>query len=227
MGAVERPRARFAQRAALLHDIAKPDCFTVDERGRGHFYGHPEAGAKLAEKIMRRLSCSNDLIRDVSLLIHDHDRPLDPDRISLLRQMQRLARSGVDTARLMGELFDLKRADTLGKASGCFYYVEEIERMREMCRELLANREAYSIKTLDLAGSDLIACGMAPGPRIGRPSTARSRARSSGPLPMSARRSWRIWGFRVTCAFERDEYIDNVLLSPIILGKRRVGGAVD
>ena len=67
----------------------------------------------------------------------------------------------------MGELLDLKRADTLGKASGCFYYVEEIERMREMCRELLANREAYSIKTLDLAGSDLIACGMAPGPRIG------------------------------------------------------------
>ncbi len=116
---------------------------------------------------MRRLSCSNDLIRDVSLLIHDHDRPLDPDRISLLRQMQRLARSGVDTARLMGELLDLKRADTLGKASGCFYYVEEIERMREMCRELLANREAYSIKTLDLAGSDLIARGMAPGPRIG------------------------------------------------------------
>ena len=39
--------------------------------------------------------------------------------------------------------------------------------MREMCRELLANREAYSIKTLDLAGSDLIARGMAPGPRIG------------------------------------------------------------
>ncbi|MFR2950876.1 MAG: HD domain-containing protein, partial [Collinsella intestinalis] len=153
--------------AALLHDIAKPDCFTVDERGRGHFYGHPEAGAKLAEKIMRRLSCSNDLIRNVSLLIHDHDRPLDPDRISLLRQMQRFARSGVDTARLMGELLDLKRADTLGKASGCFYYVEEIERMREMCRELLANREAYSIKTLDLAGSDLIARGMAPGPRIG------------------------------------------------------------
>lgn len=153
--------------AALLHDIAKPDCFTVDERGRGHFYGHPEAGAKLAEKIMRRLSCSNELIRDVSLLIHDHDRPLDPDRISLLRQMQRFARSGVDTARLMGELLDLKRADTLGKASGCFYYVEEIERMREMCRELLANREAYSIKTLDLAGSDLIARGMAPGPRIG------------------------------------------------------------
>lgn len=153
--------------AALLHDVAKPDTFTVDERGRGHFYGHPEAGADLARAIMRRLSCGNDLIRDVRLLIFHHDRPLRPERVDMLRMMQRFASSGVDTPRLMGELFDLKRADTLGKAPGCFYYVEEIERMREMCRELIANREAYSIKTLDLTGGDLIAHGMTPGPRVG------------------------------------------------------------
>ncbi len=153
--------------AALLHDVAKPDCFTVDERGRGHFYGHPKAGEVSAGKIMRRLSCPNDLIRDVGLLIRDHDRPLSPDRVELLRQMQRFARSGVDVPRLMGELFDLKRADTLGKAPTCFYYVEEIERMREMCRELIANHEAYSIKTLDLSGADLVGLGMTPGPRVG------------------------------------------------------------
>lgn len=153
--------------AALLHDVAKPDCFTVDERGRGHFYGHPKAGEVSAGKIMRRLSCPNDLIRDVGLLIRDHDRPLSPDRVELLRQMQRFARAGVDVPRLMGELFDLKRADTLGKAPTCFYYVEEIERMREMCRELIANHEAYSIKTLDLSGADLVGLGMTPGPRVG------------------------------------------------------------
>ena len=27
--------------AALLHDVGKPACFTTDETGRGHFYGHP------------------------------------------------------------------------------------------------------------------------------------------------------------------------------------------
>ena len=43
---------------------------------------------------------------------------------------------------------------------------------------------------------------------------------------MSARRSWLIWGFRVTYVIELDEYIDNVLLSPIIL-RRRLGGAAD
>lgn len=153
--------------AALLHDVAKPDTFTVDERGRGHFYGHPEHGATRAKAIMRRLSCGNDLMRDVNLLIRYHDRPLRPERVDLLRMMQRFAAGGVDVPRLMGELFDLKRADTLGKASQCFYYVDEIERMREIVRELIANGEAYCVKTLNLTGKDLIAHGMAPGPQVG------------------------------------------------------------
>lgn len=153
--------------AALLHDVAKPACFTLDERGNGHFYGHPECGADEARVIMRRLGMGGDLIRDVCLLIRYHDRPVRPERSDLLRVMRLFSGEGVETARLMGELFDLKRADTLGKAPSCFYYVEEIERMREMVRELLANGEAYSLKTLDLAGGDLIAAGLEPGPRIG------------------------------------------------------------
>ena len=81
--------------------------------------------------------------------------------------MQSVASSGVEVLRIMGELFDLRRADTLGKDPSCFYYVEQIERMREMVRELVANHEAYSIKTLDLTGGDLIAAGMKPGPQVG------------------------------------------------------------
>ena len=153
--------------AALLHDIEKPSCFTLDERGNGHFYGHPELSAKAARVVMERLSCPKELVRDACLLIRYHDRPLEAERASLLRMMSRLAGAGVDTIRLMNELFDLKRADTFGKAPSCFYYVEEIERMREMVRELVATGEAYSLSTLDLGGRDLIAAGVKPGKQVG------------------------------------------------------------
>ncbi|WP_291290450.1 CCA tRNA nucleotidyltransferase [Enorma sp.] len=153
--------------AALLHDIEKPSCFTLDERGNGHFYGHPELSAKTARVVMERLSCPKELVRDACLLIRYHDRPLEAERRSLLRMMSRLAGAGVDTIRLMNELFDLKRADTFGKAPSCFYYVEEIERMREMVRELVATGEAYSLSTLDLGGRDLIAAGVKPGKQVG------------------------------------------------------------
>lgn len=166
--------------AALLHDVGKPSCFTRDEQGRGHFYGHPEAGERIAREVLGRLSVAGDVARDACLLIRYHDTPLRPERQDLLRMMNRMAGEGCDTARLMGELFDLKRADTLGKAPACFYYVEEIERMREMVRELIANGEPYSTGTLALTGRDLIAAGVEPGPRIGRMLAAALDAAMSG-----------------------------------------------
>ena len=84
-----------------------------------------------------------------------------------LRRLNRFAAEGVDTPRLMDELFDLKRADALGKSALCFEYVWEVERMRGMSHELLEAGEAYSVKTLAISGRDLIAAGVEPGRRIG------------------------------------------------------------
>lgn len=153
--------------AALLHDVGKPECFTLDESGNGHFYGHPELGAAMAKRIMHRLALPSELIRDVCLLIRYHDRPLRPERSSLLRMVNLLSAGTDDAARLIELLFDIKRADTLGKAPSCFDYVEDIERMRLQVRALLGAGEAYSLKTLALTGRDLIAAGVAPGPEIG------------------------------------------------------------
>ncbi|MCJ7691441.1 MAG: CCA tRNA nucleotidyltransferase, partial [Clostridiaceae bacterium] len=40
--------------AALLHDIAKPDCFTLDKSGVGHFYGHDKKSVMLTQQILKR-----------------------------------------------------------------------------------------------------------------------------------------------------------------------------
>lgn len=153
--------------AALLHDIAKPDCFTLDEAGSGHFYGHPKRGAALAEEIMRRLARPGEDIRAVRLLVRYHDRPMNAERSSVLAMMGNFAGSGLDTARLIDELFDLKRSDTLGKAPSCFYYVDDIERMRAIAHEALEAGEAYSVATLAISGGNLVSVGVAPGPSIG------------------------------------------------------------
>ena len=91
----------------------------------------------------------------------------------------------------MNELFDLKRADTFGKAPSCFYYVEEIERMREMVRELVATGEAYSLSTLDLGGRDLIAAGVKPGKQVAICCNARSMPQSTVSSPTTAPHSLR------------------------------------
>ena len=54
--------------AALFHDIAKPETATND----GHFYGHDQKGADLAEQIMKRLRFSNLEIKNVANLVRWH-----------------------------------------------------------------------------------------------------------------------------------------------------------
>lgn len=153
--------------AAMLHDVAKPACFTMDDEGHGHFYGHPEKSADVAKVIMRRLGLPTDLIHEVFLLVKYHDRPVRLTRSNLLTLMRQFSGEGVDTERLMDELFDLKIGDALGKAPRCFSFVEELEEMRDEIHGLLKSGAAYSLKTLDLAGGDLIKAGMKPGPQIG------------------------------------------------------------
>lgn len=63
----------------LLHDIAKPVCYTVDESGTGHFYSHAEKSAEIADDILRRLKFSNEERERIVLLIKNHDRQFEPN----------------------------------------------------------------------------------------------------------------------------------------------------
>lgn len=58
--------------AIFFHDIAKPDCFTMDEKGIGHFKGHALLGAEKAKKILKRMSFSSEEINDITIIIANH-----------------------------------------------------------------------------------------------------------------------------------------------------------
>lgn len=166
-GPGERP-SRSLMWAAFLHDVGKPETFTVDENGRGHFYGHPAAGERIARKVMRRLGLPARLVAESCLLIRYHDTPVKPDRTALLKMLANFSAEGLDTRRLTDELMDLKRADALGKAPGCFDFANEIEEMRAQIHGLLDEGAAYSVRTLAIRGSDLIERGIKPGPHVGQ-----------------------------------------------------------
>lgn len=60
--------------AALLHDIAKPQTRTVDERGVTHFYEHEDIGAEMTRTILRRLRFGNSIVEDVAKMVKLHMR---------------------------------------------------------------------------------------------------------------------------------------------------------
>lgn len=154
--------------AALLHDVAKPHCFSSDEAGHGRCCGHPEASERMARGVFKRLSISGDVAREACLLIRHQDMSIGTTREDILRALNRLSQGGGDALERMDALLDIKRADALGKMRDCGGYLEACDKTQAYAHDLVDAGEAFSVQTLDLTGRDLIESGVEPGPQIGR-----------------------------------------------------------
>lgn len=84
--AADRGYSLNVRLALLLHDIAKPQTFTVDEAGRGHFYKHDDVGADLTRGILNELRFSSDVSHAVTKLVREHLRPGDMPQKRELRK---------------------------------------------------------------------------------------------------------------------------------------------
>ena len=93
-----------------LHDAGKPARFSRDGEGIGHFYGHAERSAVIADKVLRGLHCDGQTQRSVVELVRLHDLPLSPE-LRLLRR--RLAHLGPQQ---LLRLIALQRADVSAQA---------------------------------------------------------------------------------------------------------------
>lgn len=58
--------------AALLHDIGKPDTYSITESGVIHFYGHQNEGAKMAKQILQRLKMPKEDTMAISHMVRQH-----------------------------------------------------------------------------------------------------------------------------------------------------------
>jgi tRNA nucleotidyltransferase (CCA-adding enzyme) len=158
--AVEHVPGELALRwAALLHDIGKPGCFTLDAQGVGHFYGHEKVSAEMASAILRRLKAPTALRQRVVFLIEKHMAPLEPDKKYLRR---RLSRWGMDAVR---QLLALQRADRI--ATGTEVDDPRFARIEAILAQIEAENACLTLKDLAIGGRELMALGYS-GPAIGQ-----------------------------------------------------------
>ncbi|MCR5784125.1 MAG: CCA tRNA nucleotidyltransferase [Eubacterium sp.] len=156
------PKDRILRISALLHDVAKPDCTTLDSRGINHFKGHPEKGAQMARKILRRLKFDNNTVERVChfVLWHDANPELTPKSV---RKM--VSKIGKD---YYPDMFALKRADVKGQnpkfAPEKLRRIDEYERLYN---EIINKGECVDVKSLAINGGDLIKEGFEQGQVIG------------------------------------------------------------
>ena len=156
------PADETVRLAALLHDVGKPPCLSVDAAGAGHFYGHAAVGAELAEGMLRRLRFPRALCAQVTELVARHELELRPEPKCLQRWLGRLGEEQ------FFRLLALKRSDTLAHAPACTKpRLERLAQIEAMARELIAGEGCFTLKDLAVDGRDALSAGIAPGPAVG------------------------------------------------------------
>ena len=155
--------------AALLHDVSKPACWSEDVSGRGHFFGHPEEGARVTKRVMGRLAVPGEVTRAAVALVRLHDfeiRPTAPSMRRMLSELETLAPGQAPS--LAFALLDLKRADAVAKAPKCMGYAVELDQMSDVLRAELASGGVWRVRDLAVGGADVIReRGIEPGPGVG------------------------------------------------------------
>lgn len=147
--------------AALLHDVAKPETHSIDEKGRVHFYGHEEVGAAIADKLLRRLKFPVDQIDTVKLLIRNHMRLTGAEK--RLPAARRLVRDlGDDLPRFLA----LIEADRAAHKPGIKH--PDLKKIRETLEQVQRETPPQTLQSPLEGGEIMELLNLTPGPDVGK-----------------------------------------------------------
>ncbi len=144
---------------ALFHDIAKPATFTIDSKGKGHFYGHQDVGVMMAQGAMARLRYSKALQKKVGFLVENHMlHLLDMKDITLKRFISQAPRPVREN---LEELFLLQEADLRASANQAGS-LAQLQTFVHRCYQILDSDCPLTLRQLAINGRDLEAMGIPP-----------------------------------------------------------------
>lgn len=146
----------------LFHDMGKPAKKYFDETGRAHFKGHADVSEQITKDIMHRLKFDNDTLRKVTKLVCYHDYRMPATFRNVRRAMNKIGEE------LFPYYMQIRMADTLAQSE---YRrgekLQNLHEIEEIYKEICAQKQCVSLKTLAVKGGDLMSVGVQKGPQIG------------------------------------------------------------
>lgn len=150
--------------SALLHDIGKPVAFFLDDKGQGHFHGHPKISKDIAVELLKRdFRLDAKTYDEVLVLIENHDIAIASTKASVKRALNKFGDE------LLNKYLILKQADiddhiNLSKNKAITHCAE----VKEIAQIILKEAECFSLKDLNINGSDImLITGCKPGKIVG------------------------------------------------------------
>lgn len=159
---VAAPKDIVIKLTMLLHDVGKPQSFTMDENKQGHFYGHAKVSVNKAKDILERLRVSNKTKSEVLKLVEMHDVIINPSKRSVKRLLINMGEP------LFRKLLVVKRCDAMAQNPSILKErLMLIDNIQEILETVLAEEQCLSLKDLKVNGNDIILLGVPKGKKIG------------------------------------------------------------
>ncbi len=137
----------------LFHDLGKPESFSLDENGNGHFYRHAEKSEVIARNILNRLKYDNESKRQVLTLVKYHDAILQDDARQVKRWLNRL---GED---MFKKLIEVQIGDNFGQHPKHRDRQIRLNNIKKLTDQIIAENNCFSLKQLAVNGYDMIVLG--------------------------------------------------------------------
>jgi len=153
--------------AALLHDIAKPQTKKFVEGVGWTFHGHEELGARMTERIGRRMRLSMAEIRYIKKLVRLHLRPMqlvdDSVTDSAIRRVM------VEAGEHLEDLMQLCRADITSKnPEKVRQYMANFDKVEQKMKIVEEKDRLRNFKPAINGNQIMKALNLQPGPIVGQ-----------------------------------------------------------
>lgn len=146
--------------SALLHDLGKPETYSQDKEGIGHFYGHEKISEVIGRKWLKDMRYSNEIIENVSLLVLNHMNFFNLNNIKGLKKVV-----GKIGNKNMINLFKLIEADLT--ATKPPFDFENLDKIKILYHEIISKKEPLTLNELKIKGNDILSLGFKQGKEIG------------------------------------------------------------
>ena len=151
--------------ALLLHDIGKPECYSVDtiDGVTGHFYGHAVPSARIAKDVMDRFKFDNKTKAEVVDLVSCHDAFIRPSFKAVKRWMNKIGHDLFEKF-LSVRLADISAQSTINQASR----IDKCYKISDIANTIVAQHQCCSLKDLMINGYAIMELDVESGPIIGK-----------------------------------------------------------
>lgn len=133
----------------LFHDMGKPICRVNGENGEGHYYGHADESARIADELLRVLKCDNYRRNMICQIVKYHDIPINMSRKHIRRMISKMGHEIFQYVMLA------HMADDSAKADFVLPRVDEEREIIKIAEEIVKSQQCLTVKDLAINGKDL------------------------------------------------------------------------